>query len=518
MTLTASRPSPLLLIILDGWGYRLESKANAIAQAHKPCWDALWQKYPHTLLSGSGRCVGLPAGQMGNSEVGHMTMGAGRVVYQDLTRIDRSIEDGSFFKNSTLIAALQKLQREGKALHLIGLLSPGGVHSHERHFHELLTVAAALQIAPVYLHLFLDGRDTPPRSARASLSALIEKTKALHCGEIVSLIGRYYAMDRDHRWDRTQKAYELLVEGKGYHDGDDPLMALEQAYQRGESDEFVQATFLNQTKKGTIAPCDAVIFMNFRADRARQLTQAFVDPDFKGFPRHQWPALSSFITLTQYDDDHLATAVAFPPVPLLHSLPEYLSAQGLRQLRIAETEKYAHVTYFFNGGLEKPFIGEERILIPSPSVATYDLKPEMSAYELTRRLCEEINQQKYDVIICNYANPDMVGHSGNFSATVKAIEAVDKCLAVLISALQAVGGEALITSDHGNAEFMFDEKTQQAHTAHTHALVPALYFGRKAQATKAQGTLADIAPTLLYLLGLTQPEEMTGETLFTLTG
>ncbi|HSW70840.1 MAG TPA: 2,3-bisphosphoglycerate-independent phosphoglycerate mutase, partial [Gammaproteobacteria bacterium] len=352
-------------------------------------------------------------------------------------------------------------------------------------------------------------------SARASLEALIKKCQTLHCGQIVSLIGRYYAMDRDKRWDRIQKAYELLTEGKAAFHAPDPLTALQQAYQGQERDEFVQATRIDSAENTAIQDGDALIFMNFRADRARQLTEALCMPDFQGFHRNNKPQLSALVTLTEYDKN-FPTTVAFPPIARQQILAEYLSKQGLRQLRIAETEKYAHVTYFFNGGLEQAFPGEDRILIPSPSVATYDLQPEMSAPELTERLVQEIGRQYYDVIICNYANPDMVGHSGNFAAPVQAIEVIDSCLSRLLAALKEVGGEALITADHGNAELMFDKKTQQPHTAHTHELVPALYIGRKAKATQAKGILADVAPTLLYFLGLKPPPEMTGEILFTL--
>lgn len=516
MTKAFFRPRPFVLIILDGWGYRTETQANAIAQAEKPCWNTLWQHYPHTLLSGSGQCVGLPDGQMGNSEVGHMNIGAGRIVGQELSRIDSAIANGQFSANPTLIQTLKQVQQNHQALHIIGLLSPGGVHSHEQHIYALLALAANYKLSPVYLHVFLDGRDMPPRSAQASLEALMEKTEQLHCGQIVSIIGRYYAMDRDQRWDRTQKAYALLVEGNADFYAQNPIHALEAAYQRGENDEFVRGTICGKKDKGLISDGDTVIFMNFRADRARQLTQAFIEPTFKGFNRKIWPHLASFLSLTQYDQ-HFPIPTIFPPTTLHHHLPEYLSELGLRQLRIAETEKYAHVTYFFNGGVEKSFPGEDRILIPSPQVATYDLKPEMSAFALTERLIEEIHQQKYDVIICNYANPDMVGHSGNFAATVKAIETIDHCLASLLKALQAVQGEALITADHGNAELMFNETTQQAHTSHTQELVPALYIGRKAIPTKAEGILADIAPTILYLMSLPIPPEMTGEILFNLS-
>lgn len=512
------RPKPFILIILDGWGYREKTQANAIARAKKPCWDYLWKNYPHTLLSGSGTCVGLPSGQMGNSEVGHMNMGAGRIIHQDLTRIDLAIQNGEFFENPALCSALDQVRDQQKALHVLGLLSPGGVHSQEKHIQALLILASKHEVKRVYFHAFLDGRDTPPKSAEASLKALIKKCEELGCGKLVSIVGRYYAMDRDKRWDRVHKAYDLLTQGKADFRAEDPIQALHEAYERQETDEFVQATCIGPAEVCAIQDGDAVVFMNFRADRARQLTQAFIDPDFRGFERVKRPRLSAFVTLTEYDKQFSNfVSIAFPPVTLRHILAEYLSEQGLRQLRIAETEKYAHVTYFFNGGLEKPFPGEDRVLIPSPQVATYDLKPEMSAPELTDRIIKEIREKQYDVIICNFANPDMVGHSGNFEATVKAIEVIDACLHRIVEALKEVGGEALITADHGNAELMFDEKTQQAHTAHTHEKVPALYIGRKAAAVKSSGILADLAPTLLSLLGFTPPPEMTGEILFTLS-
>ena len=513
MTSSSFRPKPLVLLILDGWGYRKEREANAIAQANKPCWDALWEKYPHTLLSGSGKCVGLPAGQMGNSEVGHMNMGAGRVLHQDLTRIDLAIENGEFLSNLALNAAFDQALKNKKAVHIFGLLSPGGVHSQEKHLHALLNLATQKKLAAVYIHAFLDGRDTPPQSAASSLAKLDHSCQNLDCGQLASLIGRYYAMDRDQRWERTQQAYELLTEAKAQFSARDGLDGLKAAYARGENDEFVLATVIHSAP---IQDGDVVIFMNFRADRARQLTQAFIEPHFQGFKREKWPQLAAFVTLTEYDKS-LATQVAFPPVTRRHILAEYLSELHLSQLRIAETEKYAHVTYFFNGGREEPFPGETRILIPSPKVATYDLKPEMSAFTLTDQLVQAIKGQAYDVIIGNYANPDMVGHSGNLAATILAIEAVDQCLMRVTEALKAAGGEVLITADHGNAERMFDERTHQPHTAHTHEPVPALYIGRPATARKPQGILADIAPTLLYLLDLPCPPEMSGEILFTLT-
>lgn len=505
---------PLALIILDGWGYREAVEANAIQAAHKPFWDALWQHYPHTLVSGSGRCVGLPAGQMGNSEVGHMNMGAGRIVYQDLTRIDLAIQEGDFFNNPALSTAVAKAVHSNKAIHVLGLLSPGGVHSHEDQIMALITLAQKQQAHQVYIHAFLDGRDTPPRSAEASLAKLNAHCHKLQCGQIVSLIGRYYAMDRDHRWERIQKAYDLLTQGLAEASAPDAMSGLQLAYARGESDEFVKPTSIHasNTSPVTIQDGDTVIFMNFRADRAREISSALTDPHFTGFKRQAWRQLTEFVTLTEYDAN-FKVSVAFPPERLTHTLAEYLSELGIRQLRIAETEKYAHVTFFFNGGIEKAYPGEDRILIPSPKVATYDLQPEMSANELTDRLVAEINKQYYDLIICNFANPDMLGHTGNFAATVKAIETIDACLAKIIPALQALGGEAVITADHGNAEMMFDEQTGQAHTAHTHELVPLLYIGRPAQIAKTQGILSDIAPTLLSLMDIPKPKEMTGQSL-----
>ncbi|EKD54410.1 MAG: hypothetical protein ACD_60C00087G0022 [uncultured bacterium] len=511
-----NRPRPLVLIILDGWGHREETKANAIANARTPHWNELWARYPHTLISGSGSCVGLPEGQMGNSEVGHLNMGAGRIVHQDLTRIDLAIKDGDFFKNPVLTKALDAAKTSGKAIHILGLLSPGGVHSHEEHIHAMLKLAKKHHAEKVYLHVFLDGRDTPPQSAKASLATLIKQCEALQRGKIVSLIGRYYAMDRDKRYERIEAAYDLLTEGKAAYEAPDALNALQLAYERGETDEFVKATVIHKDheKPITITPGDTVIFMNFRADRARELTQAFINTDFKGFKRGAWAPVN-FITLTEYDMT-FSCPIVFPPERLKNMLGEYLSTLHLKQLRIAETEKYAHVTFFFNGGIEKPSPDEERILIPSPKVATYDLKPEMSAPELTERLVHEIKSERYDVIICNFANADMVGHTGNLSATIKAIETLDECLQKIMAALKETGGEALITSDHGNAEKMFDEITGQAHTAHTHEQVPLLYVGRKARIINPKGILSDIAPTMLYLLGLPKPKEMTGKPIFEL--
>ncbi len=509
----STQKRPLALIILDGFGHRDSKEANAIAHAIKPNWDHLLATCPHTLISGSGRCVGLPDGQMGNSEVGHMNMGAGRIVYQDLTRIDTAIADGSFFQNDTLIKALQA----GKAVHIMGLLSPGGVHSHERHWFALLELAKQLKLSNLYLHPFLDGRDTPPQSALSSLETLDSLANKLNCGKIASIIGRYYAMDRDHRYERVQAAYELLVDGKADYHATDVSTAINDAYKRGETDEFVKATSIQPSGATpiTIHDGDTVIFMNFRADRARELTQAFIEPDFTGFPRGNAKKLAAFVSLCEYDS-RFPIPSAFPANTLTHLFADIISEHHLTQLRIAETEKYAHVTFFFNGGIEKPFPLEERILIPSPKVATYDLQPEMSAYLLTERLCQEIRSQKFDVIICNFANADMVGHSGNFDATVAAIEAIDKCLGLIIKALTDVNGEAIITADHGNAEMMYDHDTQQPHTAHTTDPVPFVFFGRKAMIKNEKGKLSDIAPTMLYLMNIPQPSEMTGNSILKL--
>lgn len=514
----SERPKPIALIILDGWGCREEKDANAIAAAVKPHWDAIWQNHPHTLISGSGKCVGLPDGQMGNSEVGHLNMGAGRIVHQDLTRIDLAIETGEFFENPTLVNAMESAKTTNKAVHVMGLLSPGGVHSHDKHLQAMAELAARCKLSSLFFHAFLDGRDMPPRSAQTSLVSLQAACERQGTGQIASIIGRYFAMDRDNRWDRVQKAYDLLVLGKADYQANTAEEALALAYERGEADEFVSATCIHasNTSPITINDGDIVIFMNFRADRARELTKAFIDPEFHGFIRQKWPALRQYISLTQYDK-RFPIPVAFPPEPLTNILGEYISQLGLRQLRIAETEKYAHVTFFFNGGIEHPYPLEDRVLIPSPKVATYDLAPEMSASELTDRLIAEINSSQYDLIVCNYANPDMVGHSGNFDATVKAIETIDNCLGRLLPAIEKAGGEMIITADHGNAEKMFDYSHNQPHTAHTSDPVPFIYIGRPAEITKTDGKLSDIAPTLLTLMGLSIPPEMTGASLVKLS-
>ena len=517
LAMKENKKSPLVLMILDGWGHRDQIEFNAIAAARKPNWDNIWQHCPHTLISGSGSCVGLPDGQMGNSEVGHLNMGAGRIVYQDLTRIDLAIQNGEFFNNPVLLKAIQLANSTQKAIHILGLLSPGGVHSHEKHMHALVKLAAQHNIQSVYLHPFLDGRDTPPCSAMSSLRELDSVCQKEGVGQISSIIGRYYAMDRDKRWDRVHKAYDLLTSGKANYHAATAEQGLQLAYERGETDEFVQATTIHpdHTSPITINDGDIVIFMNFRADRAREITTTFIYPKFHEFYREKYPQLGAFVCLSEYDT-RFDVPVAFPNLPLQNILAEYLSKLNIKQLRIAETEKYAHVTFFFNGGIEYPYPNEDRILIPSPRVATYDLQPEMSAHQITERLVAEIKNQQYGVIICNFANPDMVGHTGNFNATVKAIEAVDECLGVIIKAIREVNGELLITADHGNAEKMFDAHHNQPHTAHTSDPVPFIYVGHQARICKTDGKLSDIAPTILYLLGYSKPLEMTGNTLLEL--
>jgi len=506
--------SPLVLIILDGWGYSEEPQYNAITQANTPFWHQLWQNSPHTFAVASGLAVGLPEGQMGNSEVGHLHMGAGRQVPQDLTRIDLAIKSGEFDQNAVFIQAIDDVIQQNKALHILGLLSPGGVHSHEKHIQAMIQLAAKRGLKKIYLHAFLDGRDTPPKSAKNSLIAIETLFQTLGCGQTVSLIGRYYAMDRDQRWERTQQAYDLLTQGKAAFHAESALAGLEQAYARGETDEFVQPTTVGQPTV-TLQNGDAVVFINFRSDRARQLTRALTDPNFDGFHRDAKPALSHFVTATEYAAD-IATQIAFPPISLRNNMGECVANKGYKQLRIAETEKYAHVTFFFNGGEEKAYAGEDRTLVPSPKVATYDLQPEMSAVTLTDKLIDAIHSQQYALIVCNFANPDMVGHTGILDATISAIETIDHCLARIVSAVKTAGGEALITSDHGNAECMFDPTTNQPHTAHTTNLVPVIYVGRPAVPTTTEGVLYDIAPTLLELMNIEMPIEMTGKALFKL--
>lgn len=503
-----------LLLILDGWGYREETEANAIHAADSPVWDRLWQNYPHTLIDTSGKSVGLPAGQMGNSEVGHMNLGAGRVVYQSLTRIDKDIEEGGFFDNPVLTGAVDKAIANNSAVHLFGLLSPGGIHSHED---QILAAAklAILRGAPrVYLHAFLDGRDTPPRSAAPSLQNADEFLRAEKKGRVASICGRFYAMDRDNRWDRVQSAYDMLCSGSAEFSYPDAIAGLEAAYARDEDDEFVQATLIKKEDEddARVADGDVVLFMNFRADRAREITRAFVDNDFDGFERKDRPQLAEFVMLTEYAAD-IDAACAYPPEKLNNVLGEYLAAQGKTQLRIAETEKYAHVTFFFNGGREAPFDLEDRTLIPSPKVKTYDLKPEMSAFEVTDALVDAIRSGKYDAIICNYANGDMVGHTGDFDASVKAVEAVDQCLGRIVEAIEETRGHLLVTADHGNVEQMLDPDTGQPLTSHTNGPVPLVYCGSSPLEFVGEGSLCDIAPTMLSLMQMPVPDEMTGSIL-----
>jgi 2,3-bisphosphoglycerate-independent phosphoglycerate mutase len=505
---------PVLLIILDGFGHREECENNAICQARKPHWDALWRSCPHTTIDASEKWVGLPKDQMGNSEVGHMNIGAGRVVYQDYTRIENAIETGEFARNPVLAKAVETARGAGRSLHVLGLLSPGGVHSHESQIYALLRMAAGAGAKDVKVHAFLDGRDTPPRSAEASLLALERLTAELKAGRIASICGRYYAMDRDSRWERVQPAYDLITQGKSAQRAGSAVEGLRAAYARGESDEFVKATVIGAPAR--MEDGDAAIFMNFRADRARQMTRALTDPGFKGFTRERIPRLEYFCTLTSYGKDFAHVPAAFPPQSVANGFGEVVAAQGLKQLRIAETEKYAHVTYFFNGGVETPYPGEERILVPSPRVATYDLKPEMSAYEVTEKLVEAIRSRRFSAIVCNYANGDMVGHTGNLAAAIRAIEVLDECIGRVVAAMREAGGEVLITADHGNAETMLDPATRQAHTAHTLNVVPLLYVGRKAKIA-GRGALQDVAPTLLMMMGLPQPPQMTGRPLVTFT-
>ena len=503
-------PKPLVLIILDGFGHSDSPDYNAIFHANTPVWDRLRATRPHGLISGSGMDVGLPDGQMGNSEVGHMNLGAGRVVYQDLTRVTKAIRDGEFFANPVINAAVDQAVAAGKAVHILGLLSDGGVHSHQEHIAAMVESAARRGAEKIYLHAFLDGRDTPPKSAQPSIELLDATFAKLGKGRIASLTGRYFAMDRDNRWDRVEQAYNLIVDGKAEFAAASALEGLEAAYARGESDEFVKATTVGTPVR--VEDGDAVVFMNFRADRARELTRAFVEPGFQEFQRPRVPQLAGFVMLTQYAAS-IPAPCAFAPESLDNVLGEYLAKNGKTQLRIAETEKYAHVTFFFSGGREEPFAGEERILIPSPNVATYDLQPEMSAPEVTERIVEAIENQRYDVIIVNYANGDMVGHTGVFEAAVKAVETLDSCVGRIVEALDKVGGEALITADHGNVEQMEDECTGQAHTAHTCEPVPFIYVGKRPASIRAGGVLADVAPTLLTLMGLPVPAEMTGKTI-----
>lgn len=498
---------PTLLLILDGYGIREERTGNAIAAAEKPELDAIFKKYPHILLQASGEAVGLPAGQIGNSEVGHTNIGAGRIVYQDLPRISRAIEDRSFFENEALRLAMTKAK--GHTLHIMGLCSDGGVHSHLSHILALLDMAKQYDLRHVVVHCFLDGRDVPPTSAAGYIKTLKDHMREINLGVIGVISGRYYAMDRDKRWDRLEKAYDALTlsDGRQAIKAED---AIEMAYEYGETDEFVIPSVISNHP---IQDGDSVIFANFRPDRARELTRALVDPDFDGFTRKTFPQDLTFVCMTEYDATIPNVSVAYPPEELHGTLGEAVSAQGLRQLRIAETEKYAHVTFFFNGGSEKAVPGEDRILVPSPEVATYDMQPEMSAPIVTEKVLEAIASDKYDLIILNFANPDMVGHTGNMNATVEAIEVLDGLVGKIKDAVLAKDGQILLTADHGNADTMTDADGNVV-TKHSLAEVPLCYLANEERTfMKSEGKLADIAPTLLTLMDLPIPEEMTGDVL-----
>ncbi|HEY8910765.1 MAG TPA: 2,3-bisphosphoglycerate-independent phosphoglycerate mutase [Desulfosporosinus sp.] len=506
---------PLLLMILDGWGHRVATEGNAIAQANLPNFHRLENTYPHTTLQASGEAVGLPDGQMGNSEVGHLNMGAGRVVYQELTRIYKAIKDGTIFKNPVLIEAMDNAHLQNKAFHLVGLLSDGGVHSHIAHLFALLDMAKERGLDKVFIHVILDGRDVLPQSAKLYITQLEQKIRDLGIGKIASVSGRFYVMDRDHRWERLEKGYQALASGEGKYAAS-ALAALESSYDVRVTDEFVIPTVIVDEEGkpvGTIQDGDSVLFFNFRSDRAREIAHAFVDQEVTGFACPIHPRVH-FVCMTQYEDT-ICAPIAFPQQNLKNTLGEVLSQHGLKQLRIAETEKYAHVTFFFNGGIEEPDPGEDRILIPSPKVATYNLQPEMSAPELTRTLLGQLKENTHDVIILNFANPDMVGHTGMFEATIKAVETVDKCLGEIYDEIQKIGGILLVTADHGNAEAKVDPRTKMPLTAHSTNLVPFILIDDKlrGQNLREGGALCDVAPTLLELLQIPIPKEMTGRSL-----
>ena len=502
--------SPLMLCILDGFGWVPdETYGNAIVAANTPNLDKLFASYPYTTIGASGMDVGLPDGQMGNSEVGHTNIGAGRIVYQELTRITKAIQDGDFFENEALKAAMTSAKESGKALHLVGLLSNGGVHSHNSHLYGLLEMAKRMGLTEVYVHAIMDGRDVPPDSGKGFVAELEEKMAEIGVGKIATITGRYYAMDRDNRWDRVEKAYAAMVYGEGVHGTPAEVMA--NSYAEGVTDEFVVPAVT--CEGGRISAGDSVIFFNFRPDRAREITRTFVDDEFTGFERRNGRFPVHYVCFTQYDATMPNVDVAFKPQELTNVLGEYLAKCGKTQLRIAETEKYAHVTFFFNGGVEAPFEGEDRALINSPKVATYDLQPEMSAYLVAEECVKRIESGKYDVIILNFANCDMVGHTGVFEAAVKAVEAVDECAGKVIDAVLAAGGKVLLTADHGNADKMYDGDPEHPFTAHTTNPVPFLVAGAGDVKLRQGGVLADIAPTILKLMELPQPAEMTGKSI-----
>lgn len=507
-----TKPKPLVLLILDGFGVRAETDYNAIAHANTPCWDNLQKKYPMTTLDCSGRIVGLPDKQMGNSEVGHMHIGTGRYVPQDFSRVSDAIESGSFNENPALCLAVDQALSNNGTLHIMGLLSAGGVHSHVEHILAMLELAVAKDLKKVAIHAFLDGRDVAPSSAAEPIKYLQDKIDQLGVGHIASIVGRFYAMDRDNRWERVQLAHQLIVLGAGEYTENSALEALQNAYQRDETDEFVAATAIlnNQGIATQLADTDSVVFMNFRADRAREISQAITDLDFSSFERNHLGFKGCFVTLTEYHEKFPYPA-AYPSVEIKNSLGEVLAQHGLLQLRLAETEKYAHVTFFMNGGVDQPNIGEDRILVPSPKVKTYDMQPEMHADQVTEHLVNAINEQKYDVIICNYANCDMVGHTGVWKAALKAVEAVDASLAAIVDALEKTGGQMLLTADHGNIEQMHDAQGGPL-TSHTINPVPLVYVGGQTPLLEG-GSLKDLAPTILSILGIEQPAEMNGKSL-----
>lgn len=497
---------PIALIIMDGYGINNNTEGNAIYAAKKPYLDSYMAKYPNTQLQASGLAVGLPDGQMGNSEVGHTNIGAGRVVYQMLVKITKDIEDGVFFENDKLKAAMQAAKDNGAALHLMGLLSDGGVHSHNKHLYGLLEMAHRMGLEKVYIHTFHDGRDVPPTSGAEYMQQLVDEIAKIGTGKVATISGRYYAMDRDNAWDRVEKAYNAMVFGEGIQESD-PVEAIKNSYKNGVTDEFIVPTVID--KDGMIKENDSIIMFNFRPDRARQIVRTFVDPMFDGFVRKNGYFKNHFVCMAQYDAEMPNVTVAYPPEQLKMTFGEYISKLGMTQLRIAETQKYAHVTFFFNGGEEKQFEGEDRILIKSPDVATFDMKPEMSAPEVCDAVCKAIDEDKYDVIILNYANCDMVGHTGIFDAAVKAVEAVDTCVGRLVETVKEMGGVCLITADHGNADRMYVDESKAPFTAHTTNPVPFIVYGYDCT-VRDGGRLSDIAPTMLKILNMDVPEEMDG--------
>lgn len=503
---------PVMLMILDGFGLTDKVDGNAVLAAKKPNYDRYFNNYPHTELNASGLDVGLPRGQMGNSEVGHLNIGAGRIIYQELTRITKEVEEGNFFNNKALNIAMDKALENNSSIHFLGLLSDGGVHSHIDHLKALLQMAKNKGLTKVYVHAFTDGRDVPPSSGKDFVADIENYMKELGCGRLATVCGRYYAMDRDKRWERVQLAYNAMVLGQG-ETANSGVECMEKSYHDNKTDEFVLPTVISEDGRpvGTIKNNDSVVFFNFRPDRAREITRAINDKVFDGFQRETLNL--TYVCMTQYDKTIENVYVAYTPESYSNTLGEYVSSLGKKQLRIAETEKYAHVTFFFNGGIEAPNEGEDRALIPSPKVATYDLKPEMSAYELTEELLNRIDSDQYDMIIVNYANPDMVGHTGVFEAAKKAIEAVDECMGKVVDKILEKDGSVFITADHGNAEQMIDYSTGDPMTAHTSDPVPFLYVANNAKSLRAGGRLADIAPTMLEVMGLDIPADMTGKTL-----